>query len=150
MLVTVPAFADVRSIVSAARQLRPDLPIIARADGPEAVRALYALGIQEVTSPEFEAAIEMTRQASDSSQRARARRPARGQRDPARALWRARQTLDDQRAILSQIGEMTRQLDFTWLRLPADSPFDGRTLGELQIRTTTGASVVGVVHAGVP
>ena len=43
--------------------MRADLPIIARADGTDAVRALYALGIQEVTSPEFEAAIEMTRQA---------------------------------------------------------------------------------------
>jgi CPA2 family monovalent cation:H+ antiporter-2 len=63
ILVTVPTFADVRSIVQAARHLRADLPIIARADGPEAVRTLYALGIQEVTSPEFEAAIEMTRQA---------------------------------------------------------------------------------------
>jgi CPA2 family monovalent cation:H+ antiporter-2 len=62
-LVTVPAFGDVRNIVRAARHLRPDLPIIARADGPEAVRALYAIGIQEVTSPELEAAIEMTRQA---------------------------------------------------------------------------------------
>ena len=57
--------------------------------------------------------------------------------------------LDDQRAILTQVGEVTRHLDFTWLRLPGDSPFHGRTLGELQIRSTTGASVVGVVHAGV-
>jgi K+:H+ antiporter len=63
MLVTVPAFPDVRSIVTASRQLRPALPIIARADSSEAVHRLYALGIQEVTSPEFEAAIEMTRQA---------------------------------------------------------------------------------------
>ena len=63
ILITVPAFPDVRSIVAAARVLRPDIPIIARADGVDAVRALYALGIQEVTSPEFEAAIEMTRQA---------------------------------------------------------------------------------------
>src|SRR5207237_691216 len=63
ILVTVPAFPDVRSIVTTARQLQPDLAIIARADGREAVQALYALGIEEVTSPEFEAAIEMTRQA---------------------------------------------------------------------------------------
>jgi CPA2 family monovalent cation:H+ antiporter-2 len=62
-IVTVPAFADVRAIVATVRMLRPDLPIVARADGPEAVRDLYALGIEEVTSPEFEAAIEMTRQA---------------------------------------------------------------------------------------
>jgi CPA2 family monovalent cation:H+ antiporter-2 len=63
ILVTVPAFADVRNIVREARHLKPDIRIIARADGPEAVNDLYALGIQEVTSPEFEAAIEMTRQA---------------------------------------------------------------------------------------
>jgi K+:H+ antiporter len=63
MIVTVPTFADVRAIVEAVRKLRSDLHIVARADGPEAVRDLYALGIEEVTSPEFEAAIEMTRQA---------------------------------------------------------------------------------------
>lgn len=63
LLVTVPPFPDVRTIVAAGRQLRPDLPIMARADSSEAVRALYTLGVQEVTSPEFEAAIEMTRQA---------------------------------------------------------------------------------------
>jgi CPA2 family monovalent cation:H+ antiporter-2 len=62
-IVTVPAFADVRAIVATVKKLRPDLPLVARADGPEAVRDLYALGIEEVTSPEFEAAIEMTRQA---------------------------------------------------------------------------------------
>lgn len=63
IIVTVPAFSDVRAIVHAARTLRPDLAIVARADGPEAIRDLYALGVEEVTSPEFEAAIEMTRQA---------------------------------------------------------------------------------------
>jgi CPA2 family monovalent cation:H+ antiporter-2 len=63
MIVTVPTFQDVRAIAEAVRRLRPDLAIVARADGPEAVRDLYALGIEEVTSPEFEAAIEMTRQA---------------------------------------------------------------------------------------
>jgi voltage-gated potassium channel Kch len=45
------------------RHFRADLPIIARAEGPDTVRALYALGIEEVTSPELEAAIEMTGEA---------------------------------------------------------------------------------------
>jgi K+:H+ antiporter len=63
LLVTVPAFPDVRAIVGVVQQVRADLPIIARADGADAVHALYDLGIQEVTSPEFEAAIEMIRQA---------------------------------------------------------------------------------------
>jgi len=63
LLITVPAFPEVRAIVRMARGRRDDLPIVARADGPEAVKALYALGIEDVTSPELEAAIEITRQA---------------------------------------------------------------------------------------
>ena len=63
MLVTVPAYTDARAIAEAARRLHPGVPIIARAEGLEAVRELYALGIEEVTSPELEAAVEMTREA---------------------------------------------------------------------------------------
>jgi len=63
LLVTVPTYTDVRAVIQAARRIRPELSIIARADGAEAVRDLYGLGIEEVTSPEFEAAIEMTREA---------------------------------------------------------------------------------------
>jgi CPA2 family monovalent cation:H+ antiporter-2 len=63
LLVTVPTYTDVRAIVQAARRIRPDVSIVASADGPEAVHDLYALGVEDVTSPEFEAAIEMTREA---------------------------------------------------------------------------------------
>ncbi len=63
ILVTLPAFADVRAIVENVRRARVDLPIVARADGPVAVRTLTALGVNDVASPEFEAAMEMTRQA---------------------------------------------------------------------------------------
>ena len=148
MLVTVPAFPDVRSIVSAARQVRPDLPIIARADGTEAIHGLYGLGVQEVASPEFEAAIEMTRQALIHLSV-----PAYDILRVASAIRRERygvqgNELDAQRAVFSEVGELTRHLDFTWLRLPEDTPWDGRTLGELQIRSHTGASVVAIVHAG--
>jgi monovalent cation:H+ antiporter-2, CPA2 family len=148
MLVTVPAFPDVRSIVSAARQVRPDLPIIARADGTEAIHGLYGLGVQEVASPEFEAGIEMTRQALIHLSV-----PAYDILRVASAIRRERygvqgNELDAQRAVFSEVGELTRHLDFTWLRLPEDTPWDGRTLGELQIRSQTGASVVAIVHAG--
>ncbi len=63
LLVTVPTYTDVRAIVQAAREIRPELSIVARADGPDALRELYGLGIENVTSPELEAAIEMTREA---------------------------------------------------------------------------------------
>ncbi len=148
LLVTVPAFADVRSIVTAGRQLRPDLPIIARADSSDAVQALYSLGIQEVTSPEFEAAIEMTRQAlvyfnvsaHDVLQVASGIRHQRYDQRNDKG--------DSGLAVMSQISEIARHLDVKWVGVPAESPFDGRTLGDLRIRSTTGASVVGIIRTG--
>ncbi len=148
MLITVPAFDDVRDIVRAGQQIRPDLPIIARADGPEAVRALYGIGIQEVTSPEFEAAIEMTRQALIHFNM-----PAHDVLRVASTIRREQYELTNGRqesglAVMSQIGEIARQLDFTWVGVPPDSPFDGKTLAELRIRATVGASVVGIIRTG--
>jgi CPA2 family monovalent cation:H+ antiporter-2 len=148
ILITVPTFPDVRGIVSSVRQLRPDLPIIARADGSEAVQGLYGLGVQEVTSPEFEGAIEMTRQAL-----VHFNVPAHEILQVASAIRRAqyRQTSGDAESgltLMSHSGEVARQLDFTWLGVAPDSPFNGRTLGDLRIRSTIGASVVAVLHNG--
>jgi CPA2 family monovalent cation:H+ antiporter-2 len=143
ILVTVPTFSDVRRIVLAVRQLRPGLPIGARADGPEAVRALYELGIQEVTSPEFEAGIEMTCQALTYFNV-----PAHEILQVASAIRRERYGPPGQDT-QTPVGEILRQLNFTWLRLPPDSAFNGRTIGELRIRTTLGASIAGVIHDGV-
>ena len=146
ILVTVPAFPDVRAIVRGARQVRPDVAIIARADSADAVTALYEIGIQEVTSPEFEAAIEMTRQALNYFDM-----PAHQVLSVASAIRRDRyvQGHESGLAVMSQITEIARQLDFTWVGVPHDSPFQGRTLSELRLRSTTGVSVVGVIRDGV-
>jgi CPA2 family monovalent cation:H+ antiporter-2 len=148
ILVTVPTFADVRGLVRTVRQLTPDLPIIARADGPDAVRALYALGIQEVTSPEFEAAIEMTRQAL-----VHFNVPAQEVLRVASTMRRARYDETTEKggaglSMITELGELARQLDFTWVGVPATSPFTGRRLDELQIRAQLGASVVGIIRDG--
>ena len=125
ILVTASAFSDVRAIVAGARVIRPDIPIIARADSTDAVRALYGLGIQEVTSPEFEAAIEMTRQALMHFNV-----PAHDVLSMASAIRHERygQHGESPLAMMSQIGEIARQLDFTWMTVPAGSPLDGQTL----------------------
>jgi monovalent cation:H+ antiporter-2, CPA2 family len=148
MIVTVPAFPDVRGIVAAAQKLRRDLPIIARADGHDAVHALYEMGVQEVTSPEFEAGIEMTRGAL-----AHLDVPAHDILRVANLIRLERYgvpgpALDAQRAMLPELGELTRQLDFSWLCLPPHSPFADRTIAELQIRSRTGASIVGLTRRG--
>jgi CPA2 family monovalent cation:H+ antiporter-2 len=63
ILITIPVFIDVRAIVAALKQLGISCPVIARAEGPDAVAGLYDLGVHDVTSPEYEAAIDMTRRA---------------------------------------------------------------------------------------
>jgi monovalent cation:H+ antiporter-2, CPA2 family len=146
VLVTVPAFAEVRNIVTAGRRLRPDLPVIARADSGDAVRALYGLGVQEVTSPEFEAAIEMTRQAlvyfnvpaHDILQVARAvRHEQYADTDVAR---------EGGLGLSSRISEIARQLDLAWVSVPKGSPVAGRSLRELGVRSEIGASIVGIIR----
>jgi CPA2 family monovalent cation:H+ antiporter-2 len=116
-----------------------------RADSAEAVRALYALGVQEVTSPEFEAAIEMTRQALMYFNV-----PAHDVLRVASAIRRERYDAPGSAAAhaLSPTGEIARQLELAWLRVPAESRFEARTIAELAIRTSVGASVVGIVRAG--
>jgi CPA2 family monovalent cation:H+ antiporter-2 len=147
VLVTVPTFADVRNIVRAARHERTDIPTIARAESPEAVSALYKLGIQEVTSPEYEGAIEMTRQAL-----LHFNVPAHDVLGVASAIRREQYGHEGEGraglAMMAQLGEIARQLDFAWVGLPSDSAFNGRTLDDLRLRSTTGVSVVGIVREG--
>jgi CPA2 family monovalent cation:H+ antiporter-2 len=63
VLITLPSFPDVRGVVRLVREHRPDVPIVARADSLAAGGELSELGVDDIVSPEFEGAIEMTRQA---------------------------------------------------------------------------------------
>ena len=148
ILVTIPAFVDVRAIVATVRRLGRPVPIVARAEDADAVRALNALGVDEVTSPEYEAAIEMTTQALVHLDV-----PAHEILQVASVIRRERYGTDaaDRSTAatrMPKIGDISRQLSFTWMTVPPGSPFGGRALGDLRVRTTFGASIVGLIHDG--
>lgn len=63
LLITTPSAVVARAIASHARQLRPDLHIVARAESEELLEELHALGVHAVVSPQMEAGLEVTRQA---------------------------------------------------------------------------------------
>ncbi len=63
LIITVPAIVVTQSVVSHARHLNPTLDIVARAGGIEQMKSLYEKGVLEVVQPEFEASLEITRQA---------------------------------------------------------------------------------------
>jgi CPA2 family monovalent cation:H+ antiporter-2 len=148
LLITTPAIAVAQAIVSQVRQLHPALHIVARAEGMEQMKSLHDLEVHEIVQPQFEASLEITRQAllhlnipATEIQRFT---------DAVRQeLYAPMYEAHDQYQTISQLQNAVRLMDVTWIELSADSPFAGRTIGELGIRSRTGASVIGVMQAGV-
>jgi CPA2 family monovalent cation:H+ antiporter-2 len=50
---------------------------------------------------------------------------------------------------LAQLQQAASWLEATWLELPGTSPGVGRSIAKLALRTRTGASVVGLLRAGL-
>ncbi len=63
LLITTPSSVVTLSTARHARQLRPDLHIVARAETDELLEELHELGVHEVVLPQMEAGLEVTRQA---------------------------------------------------------------------------------------
>jgi CPA2 family monovalent cation:H+ antiporter-2 len=63
LLITTPSPVVTRAIARHARQLRPDIHIVARAESVELLEELHELGVHEVVLPQMEAGLEVTRQA---------------------------------------------------------------------------------------
>lgn len=147
ILLTPPAIAVTRTIVKTIRTLRPDLEIVARTEGVEQMKSLRALGVDTVILPELEAGLEIARQAL-----LHLRIPVQViQRysDATRVeLYESISKAHENEQELHQLRAARNLLEMTWVRLSDESPAVSRTLGELAIRTRTGASVVGVIRGG--
>ena len=147
-LITTPAQVLAQAMLLQARQLNPSLEILARAEGVEQMKALYEQGVNHVVQPEFEAGLEITRQTL-----LHLHLPA---MEILKYTDRVRHELyaplyegieDIQKiALLRSAGSL---LELNWLTLEPTSSLNGCTIGELGVRTRTGASLVGVIRNGV-
>ncbi len=63
LLATIPALSTTRQLVDEVKRMHPDLDIVARSNGLEELEELRERGVYEVVQPEFEAGLEITRQA---------------------------------------------------------------------------------------
>jgi CPA2 family monovalent cation:H+ antiporter-2 len=147
LLITAPAIVTTQAIVDQVRQLQPTLHIVARAEGIEHMHTLYHRGVYEVVQPEFEAGLEMTRQALVHLQipATEIQRFTNAMHEELYApLYQAHNTY----RVIAQMHHAPRLLDLTWVALPPESPLIGRTIREIGIRSQTGATVVGVMRDG--
>jgi CPA2 family monovalent cation:H+ antiporter-2 len=63
LIITTPSANVTKTIVEKSRQVNAGLKIVARAENIDQIQVLHKLGVHEVIQPEFEAGLEVTRQA---------------------------------------------------------------------------------------
>jgi CPA2 family monovalent cation:H+ antiporter-2 len=145
LVITTSGYVVQRMIAEHAKRVNERIEIVTRAAGPDYFEALKDLGISEVVLPEFEASLEMTRQAL-----IRLRIPpteVHRHTDAVRQELYARRFDEEyDYRMLSQLRAAEQHFDLQWALLAPESPMIDKSIGELGIREKTGASVVGIVR----
>lgn len=147
LLITVPANLVSQAIVKQVRRMNPDLDIVARAESLDLMKKLYQYGVYEVVQPEFEAGLEITRQAllhlnvptAEIQQYTDAIR---------RELYAPMYEKNYSYRTISDLRNVAGMLELAWVNIVSGSAMIGKTIGELAIRSRTGVSVVGVMRGG--
>lgn len=145
LVVTVPDETAAELIVTAARQIAPNLPIVARAATLTGVRRLVEHGAQDVIQPEMEGGLEIVRHML-----LRLQYPMGQVQQYIDAVRRdAYDTTfnsSEEQRLLEQLLSTVRGTDIAWRTIPANSPLVGKTLAEVDLRVKFGVSVIAVVR----
>ena len=147
LIVAGPDEATSALVVASARDLAPDLPIIARAITEEGITQLANLGAQHVIHPELEGGLEIVRhtllQLGLSPQ------------EIHRYMDAVREdhydfdvNSEDEHRLLHELLHAVKSIEIMWFRLPSGNAMVGQTLAEANLRARTGASVVAILRAG--
>jgi len=148
LLITTPSVVTALSIVKQALQLKPELHIIARADGIEQTQTLYASGVYMAVLPEMEAGLEIARQALLNLEI-----PVgviQQYTDGVRQQLYApiHESSPDSR-LLARLDNIKDMLEISWVNLARESPLLHKSIKETAVRTRTGASIVGILQGKV-
>lgn len=147
LLITSPVAIVSHSIVEQTRRLNPGLFIVARADEIEQIKTLHDLGVYEVVQPEFEAGLEFARQALLQLD-IPVERIQQFTDEVRRELYRPIYDTHANYKTIAQLESATRLFQLSWISLSQKDPLIGKTIRELEIRTRTGATVVGIMRKG--
>lgn len=143
LVVTVPDEATAEVVVATAREITPTLPIIARAGTQKGVVRLAELGAQDVIHPELEGGLEVVRHTLLRL----GLPPVEVQKytDIVRSdHYDVEISSPDEFNLLEQLLHAFRGMEIIWHEVDANSPLVGRTVANVGIRDTTGASVIAI------
>lgn len=145
LVVSTPEDATNELIVVAARQIAPDLPIIARAATATGVVRLSECGANNVIQPELEGGLEII------SHTLLELGFAPGKVSEYTSAVRADHydiqiNTNEEHRRLQDLLYATEGIEIVWLPLEAESYLIGQTLAEANLRARTGASVVAILR----
>ena len=148
--VVVLAISDpvaTRHTVSLARRMNPDIHVIVRSRYMSELQDLLQLGADEVVPEEFETSIEIFSRVLREYGVARdvIRRQVEAVRSGVYQMLRAPSLPHDQ---MSEIADALAGASTETLVVGADSAARGKSIGELGLRSKTGATVIAVVRDG--
>ncbi len=145
LVITTPSAAISNAVVDEARKMNRNLSIVARAKNPEHMSELHEKGVYEVVQPEFEASLELTRQAL-----IHLNIPMNQINDFTdvvhKELYAPLYDSEHHYRIISQLKSVSRGLDLNWINIPENSQFVGKSISELHVRAKTGVSIVAVIR----
>jgi monovalent cation:H+ antiporter-2, CPA2 family len=147
VLIAVGSAFDVESIARRARELAPDVHIVARAAKMTQIEVLRELGIHEVVQPEFEAGLEMMRQTLLHFDVA-ADRIEQLSDEVRAAAYVPISSPHVQTSLLSSMAQTRIGLALHWYTLAADAPIVNKSLKQSRIREQSGVLVIAVIKNG--
>ncbi|MFT3893049.1 MAG: cation:proton antiporter [Anaerolineales bacterium] len=147
LVVTLPDETSAELIVTAARDLNPDLPIVARAATEDGVQMLSNRGANHTIHPELEGGLEMVHHTLLSLGF-----PLQEVHQYAEAVRKDRYnfniTTDEEYRSLHELLVAVHGIEIAWRTLDENSILVGQSLTEANIRVQTGASVVALMRNG--
>ncbi len=155
VLVSIPDAIATRLAVERAKALAPDAEILVRAESVEQLEDLGRLGVYEAVQPEFEAGLELARQALArfGVGAEEAQNFADGVRKELYAPISAEGPSYEEGGdgLPARLRRASRAIEVEWVRLSGNGGSDagfvlGRTIGDLKVRSETGASLLAVVR----
>jgi CPA2 family monovalent cation:H+ antiporter-2 len=147
LVVTEPDEASSELIVAAARDIAPNLPIIARASTEDGIDRLTKLGAQDVIHPELEGGLEIVRHTLLQLGY------------PLQEIYRYTDAVrhdhydtglntEEEHRLLHALVDAVSSIEIRWFRLADTSGLIGQTLAHANLRARTGASVIAILRDG--
>src|ERR671920_92637 len=156
VVVSIPDAMAARLAVERVKALAPTAEVLVRAESIEQLEDLGRLGVYEAVQPELEAGLELARQALARFGVAaeEAQNFADGVRRELYAPISGEESAREGDGLFERLRQASQAIEVDWVRLrdPQVPEVDdnralpGRTIGDLGVRSETGASILAVVR----